>query len=133
MALFRKKDPSTMPDEVQQYYSQSRRDRTWVAWLLAIATMVVTIIVALGLFYGGRWLYRQLFKSNDTTTTETTSTEDANKQGQGTQSESTPEPTSQPSSGTSSTNTSQPSNTQQPTTGPSSPEPLPRTGPDQDL
>ncbi len=66
MAIFRrnKTDETGMPREVQDYYKAEGRERTGVAWLLALGTLIVTILVVLGLFMGGRWAFRQL-KDND--------------------------------------------------------------------
>lgn len=67
MALFNrnKKTTSNYPEEVQEYYQAERRDRTGIAWLLAIGTLIVTILLALLLYFGGRWVYRQLTGGND--------------------------------------------------------------------
>ncbi|HSX23733.1 MAG TPA: hypothetical protein VLE74_01405 [Candidatus Saccharimonadales bacterium] len=57
----RNKDQSAeVPQEVQDYYQSENRERSWVAWLLATGTLLVTVVVVLGLFYGGRWGYRKL-------------------------------------------------------------------------
>lgn len=66
MAIFRrnKTDQAGMPKEVQDYYKAEGRERTGVAWLLALGTLLITILVVLGLFMGGRWAFRQL-KNND--------------------------------------------------------------------
>jgi hypothetical protein len=59
----RKKQDSNipaMPPEVQQYYQAEQRERTGVAWLLAGITLVVTVLVVMGLFFGGRWVYRKV-------------------------------------------------------------------------
>lgn len=81
---FRKKKAANapnMPPEVQQYYKSERREQTGIAWLLAIATLLITIAIILGLFFGGRWVYRKIKNRNTTTTTQTQSntTDDANK------------------------------------------------------
>ncbi len=66
MALFNrnKTDQAGMTPEVKDYYKAEGRQRTWVAWLLAVGTLLVTIFIVLGLFYGGRWTFRKL-KGND--------------------------------------------------------------------
>lgn len=53
-----------MAPEVSDYYKAEGRERAWVAWLLAIGTLLVTIFVVLGVFYGGRWAFRKI-KNND--------------------------------------------------------------------
>lgn len=63
MALFRRNktdDTVALPEEVNNYYQAENRDRTWMAWLLALVTLAVTAIVIIGLFFGGRWVYRKL-------------------------------------------------------------------------
>lgn len=50
---------SNVPTEVQEYYQAEQRERMWVAWLLAFVTLVVTVGVVLGLFFGGRAIYRK--------------------------------------------------------------------------
>lgn len=57
-------DQSTIPAEVEEYYQSERRERVGVAWLLAFATLVTTLLVAVGLFFGGRALYRQFTKDD---------------------------------------------------------------------
>jgi len=49
-----------VPPEVQEYYQAERRERMGLAWLVAFLTLVVTIAVVLGLFVGGRWVYRKV-------------------------------------------------------------------------
>ena len=60
MALFNrnKTNLAGMAPEVSDYYKAEGRERAWVAWLLAIGTLLVTIFVVLGVFYGGRWAFR---------------------------------------------------------------------------
>lgn len=70
MKLFNRKKDNSTNDEIKNYYAEERRDRTGVAWLLAAATLVVTLLLALGLFYGGRWAYRAIF-DDETNTTDT--------------------------------------------------------------
>lgn len=61
MSLFRRNNiKAAVPAEVQEYYQSEKRDKAWLAWLLAIGTLFATIIVVLGLFFGGRWTYRKL-------------------------------------------------------------------------
>ncbi|MDB5185508.1 MAG: hypothetical protein JWL85_31 [Candidatus Saccharibacteria bacterium] len=60
-----------VPQEIKEYYQAERRERKGIAGLLALATLVVTVLLALGLFYGGRWAYRTL-TNNDKQTAQTT-------------------------------------------------------------
>ncbi len=55
-----KKSDVNVPNEVQEYYDAERRQHMGVAWLIAFLSLVVTVIVATGLFFGGRWTYRKL-------------------------------------------------------------------------
>lgn len=70
----RRRDTTGVPQEVQEYYQTAKRERAGVAWLLAIATLVVTVILALAIFFAGRWLWRAL-TDKDASTTETSQTE----------------------------------------------------------
>jgi cytoskeletal protein RodZ len=95
MRLFgRNKNVEQVPSEVQDYYRSERRERVGLAWLLALGTLVVTLIIAAGLFFGGRWTYRKI-TGNDNKTPQTAQ-QDQNQNGQ-----------------TSSTNTDQSNNDQQ--------------------
>jgi cytoskeletal protein RodZ len=93
----RQKQQTGVPQEIQDYYQTERRERVGLAWLIALATLVVTVLVALGLFYGGRWAYRSVFKKDNKPTTTVVENND--------KSTATNENTS--NSGTSSTNTDQ--------------------------
>lgn len=66
MALFRrnKTDETGMPTEVRDYYKTEGRERTGLAWLLALGTLLLTILIVLGLFMGGRWAFRKLKDSD---------------------------------------------------------------------
>lgn len=78
MALFNRKPKSDsvgMPPELQDYYQAENREKSWMAWLLGFVTLVVTILLALALFFGGRWVYRQI-RGNDSPTLETTQTQE---------------------------------------------------------
>jgi hypothetical protein len=74
MALFRrKKNESVMPEEVRDFYASENRDRKGMAWVLAVITLLVTFAIAALLFFGGRWVYRELFsddKDKSTTSQE---------------------------------------------------------------
>lgn len=59
-----------VPEEVKEYYESSRRDNVGVAWLLALGTLVLTVLLAIGLFFGGRWVYRKLANKSDKPTTQ---------------------------------------------------------------
>lgn len=63
----RKQTEDDVPQEIQEYYQSEKRERVGVAWMLALGTLVVTVLLALGIFYGGRWAYRALFDDNGET------------------------------------------------------------------
>ncbi len=56
-----------IPTEVKDYYQAERRERVGIAWLLALATLVATVVLAFGLFFGGRWVYRKINKHSPKT------------------------------------------------------------------
>jgi hypothetical protein len=67
MALFRRNNSANspaLPEEVNNYYQAEKRDRTWMAWLLALLSLAVTTLIIMGLFFGGRWIYRKIRPSN---------------------------------------------------------------------
>lgn len=63
----RNKDTATVPQEIQEYYQSERRERTGVAWLLALGTLLATIAMAILLFFAGRWIYRTVVNRDDNT------------------------------------------------------------------
>ncbi len=67
-----------VPAEVEEYYQSTRRERRGVAWLLGLATLLLTLAIAAALFFGGRWLYRTL--TNNDSEPQPTS-QDANQNG----------------------------------------------------
>ncbi len=71
MKLFRRKNTdNTTPTEVQDYYQATQSERKGIAWLLAFVTFAVTLIVILGLFFGGKWLYSKITDRNKDTSSE---------------------------------------------------------------
>ncbi len=74
MAIFRRKQqPSVLPEEVNQYYQSQRREKTGVVFFLGILALVATLLIGLGVFFGGRYLYQKI-RGNETspTTVQTT-------------------------------------------------------------
>lgn len=119
-------DPK-IPKEVVDYYQAEQRERRGVTWLLGLATLVVTILVAFGLYYGGRWAYRQTIGDDQDTTkvtqaptqnqpqTNQPSTSDNSDQTDDDSTTTTPQPSTTPD------NTSavgKPTETDMPSTGP---------------
>ncbi len=77
MAILGKKNTnSTKIPELQDYYANQKNESTGVAWLLAVGSLLVTVAIFVGLFAGGRWLYRKATDNDNkiTTTTQTTDT-----------------------------------------------------------
>src|SRR5690606_21622647 len=68
--------PPEMPPAAENYYRAEKRDRMVGVWLLGLATLAVTAVLAFLLFLGGRWVYRQ-FTDGDTSAPETSQTENA--------------------------------------------------------
>lgn len=117
----RNKATTEVPPEIQEYYHAEQRERVGVAWLLALGTLVVTILLALGLFYGGRWTYRKI-ANNKPATTAVTQKSDKASEAQNNPSQPTPTP-DQKESG------KQPSTTRTSNTKADLSADLPNTGP----
>ena len=81
MALFRRKEVTEEVPELEKYYAQKRTSSA-MSWLFAVATMFLTILIVLGLFFGGRWAYRQIVDNDkkDTPTVQTPSQAGQNPQ-----------------------------------------------------
>jgi len=71
MALFKKKTTTQIP-ELQDYYATQKTDNTAVAWLLALLSLVVTAVIVVGLFVGGRFVYRKITNKDDKATSVVT-------------------------------------------------------------
>lgn len=120
--------PEEVPKEVEEYYDANRRSFSVTAILLGLATLAITIILALGIFYGGRWLYNYAFNDNDNkgeTTQDTPTT--ANPQ----QTDNPQDNSASPSDDQNATSDDdQPRARRTPSSGPETPETTPRTGPE---
>lgn len=57
---FRKKEDSVLPSEVDDYYKSELKSRRSSSVLMAILALVVTLVVAAGLFFGVRAIYRAI-------------------------------------------------------------------------
>lgn len=118
---FRRKQDTVMTGmapEVQQYYEAEHRQSTGVAWLLSIVTLLVTVLVIMLLFFGGRWVIRKLNhynagKGKTSIKAPSTKTGDGTN-GSGSSSPSSPAATPNSNTGTSSTNTSTPNSSTTP-------------------
>lgn len=132
----RNKNIEGVPAEIQEYYQSERRERTGVAWLLALGTLIVTIGLATLLFFGGRWIYRTVANNDDNRTEETAQVnQDPQETTSPQESTTSDDPAIAPSTenGTSSTNTTNNTGTQgsqnTPSTTPVTGDGLPDTGP----
>jgi len=66
---------STNDSDAQNFYQDDRIERKSVAWLLTGASMIATIAICLGVFFGGRAAYREFTsKKTETVATESTNT-----------------------------------------------------------
>ncbi len=65
-------DLTEVQPQINDYYKEDRPARTPVAWLLAFASLVLTILIAFGAFFAGRWVYRQIVDSGSDETTVVT-------------------------------------------------------------
>lgn len=134
MALFnrRKKSVDNVPAEVQEYYQAEKRERTGVAWLLALGTLLATVLLAIALFFGGRWLYRTIFNKDEPKTgqqqTENNGAQSLPGDSGSGEPEQTPAPATEPTPGQEpSQSTPGDTTTPSPTTTPTT---TPRTGPE---
>ncbi len=65
MALFNRKKTQTI-SELEDYYA-NKRNRSGMAWLMAFLSLLITVLVIAALFFGGRWLYRTISDSDNST------------------------------------------------------------------
>jgi cytoskeletal protein RodZ len=131
MKLFgrNKNNVDQVPSEVQDYYKSERRERVGLAWLLALGTLVVTLIIAAGLFFGGRWAYRKI-TGNENKTPQTAQQQNQNQEGGQTSSTNTDQGNNnqgnnQDEGGNHSGSTPPPASTPTPTPTPPAPTPTP--------
>ncbi|MBP6962755.1 hypothetical protein KBB49_04425 [Candidatus Saccharibacteria bacterium] len=62
MAIFKRRKNQTVA-ELEEYYA-SKQTRTSIAWVMAVVSLLITILVVSALFFGGRWIYRSLTDDN---------------------------------------------------------------------
>jgi hypothetical protein len=121
------KNQSGISKELEEYYQTERRERVGVAWLLALGTLVTTLVLAAALFFGGKWVWQRF--SDDSPSSDVTTTDDSPENGSQLTIDDTPvsanDTNAMPGSAL------QPTPTPAPTTSTSTT--LPRTGPDEDL
>lgn len=141
MKLFtrRKKTNSNLPPEIQAYAQAEHRERMGMAWLVGLISLIVTVLVLVGLYFGGRWVYRKLAQKDKTTQTSQADKKKAEDKSKDDKTQTGKTDTND--SGNSSTDTpvqapaapSAPAPATQPATGDNGAETLVRTGPDIDL
>lgn len=101
----------SVPPEVKQYYASEHRERVGLAWLIAFLSLIVTVAVVAGLFFGGRWAYRKIVK-NDTPPSQGQGVSNLPDSAPDSDSKSRPndlQPSTPPPSGDAEINTSEPS------------------------
>lgn len=76
------KPTSNLPQEVQDYYESGKRERRGMVWLLGIGTLLLTLLLAAGIFFGGRWIYRMITGSDDQTQDTAQTDQDQQEQSQ---------------------------------------------------
>lgn len=60
MGFFGKKNNKTI-EELENYYgSNTTKSSNGAAWLMALLSLSLTVVVLAGLFFGGRWLYNKV-------------------------------------------------------------------------
>jgi len=132
----RNQNQGVLPEEVKEYYQVAKKEQTGVAWLLAFGTLIVTILLAIVIFFAGRWAYQKIFNSDDQKPTETEQTTDQPGEVTTEETEQFEDELSDQNGGGSSDDTLLPGDDtndevepdETPVTGPSEPE-LPATGP----
>lgn len=60
---YRKKDPTIA--DLESYYTG--KNKTGAAWLMALLSLLITVAIIAAFFFGGRWLYRLITDSSDST------------------------------------------------------------------
>lgn len=129
---FKRNQDDILPEEVKDYYESEKREKAGVAGMLAIGTLLLTVALALGLFYSGRWVYRTVFDRDNGSTQQVSSDENqqTTNEGQVTDESVSTSRDSNADQATTETPTSSPP---PPQTQPTSSSSLPRTGPELDL
>jgi cytoskeletal protein RodZ len=60
MAWFsRNKTNQDVLPEIERYYDAEKRERAGLAWLLALVSIACVALFVIGVFFGGRWVYRK--------------------------------------------------------------------------
>lgn len=91
---FKKKEDSVLPSDVDDYYKSELKTRRGSSVLMALLALVLTLVIAAGLFFGTRAIYRTFNKSDSP---KPTSQETGNQENQGTVEQATPDTDTKPS------------------------------------
>jgi uncharacterized protein YneF (UPF0154 family) len=60
MTAFFKRNEKTTIAELEEYYKNQPKKRTGMAWFMALLSIVITLLVIVGLFLAGRWVFRAI-------------------------------------------------------------------------
>lgn len=61
MRLFKKRNTEEVTAPVlDEYYQEQRTRRSALSWVLGLLGLLIVILLAIGLYFGGRWGYRRL-------------------------------------------------------------------------
>lgn len=74
MALFNRRNK--VPEEIQEYYQAERRERAGIAWLLALGTLLITVVLAIAIFFAGRWVWQTVFSDDKQESAQTSQNEE---------------------------------------------------------
>jgi hypothetical protein len=75
---FKKKDDSVLPSEVDDYYKSELKNRRSSSVFMAILALVITLVVAAGLFFGGQAIYRAVNDDNPSNPAQDTGNDQGN-------------------------------------------------------
>lgn len=102
MAFWNRKksvENSELPEEVREYYASTKRSRFGAPWIAGLLTLLLTLAIAVALYFAGKFVWEQFFADDTPQPIETTETTPT-----GTETETQPSPSE---SGTSSTDTNE--------------------------
>jgi len=71
----RNRQDEALPDEVKQFYESGRKQKAGMAWLLALGTLLATVLLAVALFFAGRWVFDKIAGDDQPATPQTTQNE----------------------------------------------------------
>lgn len=85
MAFWNRKKPAEtdqLPEEVREYYASTKRTRGLSAWLFGLLALILTLLIAVALYFAGKFVWEQFFSDEpeSTTTTEQTAVNDQPEQ-----------------------------------------------------